>query len=232
MISLRRSDDRGRTEADWLKSWHSFSFGEYHDPKHVGFGPLRAINEDQIEPAAGFPTHRHRDMEIITYVIDGALRHEDNLGTQSLINAGDVQRMTAGSGIQHSEFNASEQDVVRLVQIWIKPNIDGLQPAYEQKAFSDDEKRDRLCLITSQDGHDGSVVIHQDADVYASIISNGRSVRHQLVGPRHIWIQTLRGDVTVNGRPLNEGDGAAVEGELEIVVTASTESEVLLFDTA
>jgi redox-sensitive bicupin YhaK (pirin superfamily) len=231
MISIRRSDDRGMTETDWLKSSHSFSFGEYHDPKYIGFGPLRVINEDQIEPAAGFPTHQHRDMEIITYVINGALRHEDSLGTQSVINAGDVQRFTAGSGVQHSEFNASGQDVVQLVQIWIKPTIYGLPPTYEQKAFTDNEKRERLRLIGSQDGHDGSVVIHQDADIYASIISSGGSVRHQPVGPRHIWIQALRGNVAINGQPLKEGDGAAMEDELEIVLTALTETEILLFDT-
>jgi redox-sensitive bicupin YhaK (pirin superfamily) len=231
MISIRPADERGVANFGWLDSRHTFSFGHYYDPKHMGFGPLRVINEDRVRPGAGFDTHGHRDMEIISYVLDGALEHKDSIGTGSVIRPGDVQRMSAGSGIRHSEFNHSKSEPVHFLQIWLLPGQDGLRPSYEQKNFPDDEKRGRLRLVASHDGRDGSVVIHQDADLYASLLNAGDQVTHTLRSGRNAWLQVARGAVNVNGTALRASDGAAVSSEPALTVTAtSNDTEILLFD--
>lgn len=230
MITVRPSEQRGIANFGWLDSRHSFSFGHYYDPKHMGFGPLRVINEDRVRPGAGFDTHGHRDMEIISYVLEGALAHKDSIGTGSVIRPGDVQRMSAGSGIRHSEYNDSDSEPVHFLQIWLLPNEEGLAPSYEQKTFPDAEKRGRLRLVASRDGRDGSVRIHQDADLYASLLDKGEAVTHRLAGRRG-WIQVVRGAVAVNGKELRAGDGAAASELPELTVTAAANgSEVLLFD--
>lgn len=230
MVTIRKAGERGRTRIDWLDSWHSFSFGDYRDPAWMGFRSLRVINDDVIAAGGGFGTHPHRDMEIITYVLSGALEHRDSLGTGSVIRPGDVQRMTAGSGILHSEFNPSEIEGTRLLQIWIKPDTKSLKPGYEQRNFSESERYNRLCLIASRDARQGSVKIHQDADVYAALLSPGKSVVHSLPAGRHVWVQVANGDVTVNETSLRSGDAAALSEEAKVSVTATSDSEVLVFD--
>ena len=232
MITIRNRDERGAVNMGWLNSKHSFSFGHYYDPAHMGFRALRVINDDRVIPGAGFPTHGHADMEIVSYVLDGALEHKDTLGTSSVIRPGDVQRMSAGSGIRHSEYNASKKDPVHFLQIWILPNEEGMVPGYEQKAFEREEKQGRLRLVGSQDGRDGSVVIHQDVDLYATLLDEGDSVTHELRPGRHAWVQVARGQVRLNGEVLKEGDGAAISNETALTLDGVVSAEVLLFDLA
>ena len=230
MISIRQSNDRGAVNMGWLDARHSFSFGSYYDPDHMGFGPLRVINEDRVQPAQGFGMHGHRDMEIITYIIEGALEHKDSMGNGSVIRRGDVQRMTAGTGVMHSEFNHSNEDLTHLLQIWILPERNGLQPGYEEKLFDEGDKRNRLLLIASQDSRDGSLKIHQDVDLYASILDGDAQVEHQFADGRKGWIQVIRGQLNVNGSPLSAGDGAALDDAGSVTISAADESEFLLFD--
>ncbi len=230
MITVRKSAQRGTTKIDWLDSRHSFSFGDYYDPQHMGFGPLRVINEDFVQPGEGFGMHPHRDMEIITYIVSGALEHRDSLGTGSVIRPGDVQRMTAGTGIRHSEFNPSATESVHLLQIWILPEQKNLTPSYEQRAFSDEERRGQLRLIAARDGRNGAVTIHQDADVYASLLDSGQTVTHDLADGRTAWLQLIKGEITLNGAKLTPGDGAAITDERSLKIAATEPSELLLFD--
>lgn len=227
---IRKAEDRGHVNFGWLDTWHSFSFGRYHDPDHMGFGPLRVINDDRVAPGGGFPTHPHADMEIITYVLDGALEHKDSLGNGSVILPGDVQRMSAGTGIRHSEFNASKEDPVHLLQIWILPERGGLKPGYEQKAFADAEKRGKLLLIGSRDGRDGSVTIHQDVNLYATMLPKGDAVLQEIAPGRGGWVQVARGSVSLNGETLHAGDGAALTTSGEVRLEGLSDAEVLLFD--
>ncbi len=229
-LAIRKSEDRGQANFGWLDSKHTFSFGHYYDPGHMGFGPLRVINDDRISGGGGFPTHPHSDMEIVTYVLNGALQHKDSLGTGSVIKPGDVQRMSAGTGIRHSEFNASKSDPVHLLQIWIIPDKKGLTPAYEQKNFADAEKRGRLRLIGSRDGRNGSVTIHQDVDLYAARLRKGDAVAHDIAPGRGGWVQVALGSVTLNGEALREGDGVAVTSSGTLRLEGSGDAEVLLFD--
>jgi quercetin 2,3-dioxygenase len=233
MLTLRKAEERGRANFGWLDSRHSFSFGHYYDENHMGFGPLRVINDDRVAGGGGFPTHPHGDMEIVSYVLEGALAHKDSIGTGSVILPGDVQRMSAGSGIRHSEFNASKTDPVHFLQIWIVPERPGLEPGYEQKTFTPEEKRNRLRLVGSRDGRDSSVTIHQDVDFYATLLGDGASVSHTLKGGRNAWVQVASGTATLNGEQLQPGDGVAVSepGTLELV-GASEEAEILVFDMA
>lgn len=230
MLNVRHAEERGLANLGWLNSRHTFSFGQYYDPKFMGFGPLRVINEDRVEPGQGFGTHGHRDMEIISYVLDGALKHQDSMGNGSVIHPGDVQRMSAGTGVRHSEFNASQSDPVHFLQIWILPEQDGIEPSYEQKFFSEDDKRGRLRLIGSRDGRAGSVLIHQDVDLYAGVLADGDTVRHELARGRKGWVHVARGTVRLNDNPLEPGDGVAIEGPATVELTGSADSEVLLFD--
>ncbi len=230
MIRLRRSAERGHADHGWLDTRHTFSFAGYHDPRHMGFRTLRVINDDRVLGGGGFPTHPHRDMEIVSYVVDGALEHRDSLGTGSVIRPGDVQRMTAGTGVRHSEFNPSPDDPVHLIQIWIVPERAGVEPSYEQKRFPLAERTGRLRLVASPDGRDGSLTIHQDADLYATILEPGRTVEHAIRPGRGAWVQVIRGRVDLGGKALEEGDGAAVENEHAIALTGVEPAEVLLFD--
>jgi len=232
MITIRKAKDRGHFDFGWLDTYHTFAFGDYYDPEFMGFRSLRVINEDRVAPRTGFPTHGHRDMEIITYVLEGALEHRDSMGNGSAIRPGEVQRMTAGSGVTHSEQNSSKTDAVHLLQIWIMPNARNLKPSYEQKTFSDEEKRGQMRLVASNDGRDGSVTINQDAAIYASVLEPRSEVVHQLGANRNAWIQVARGAITVNGSDLNQGDGAAVSAESAIAIAGREASEVLLFDLA
>src|SRR5215208_201519 len=218
MISIRQSKERGHFDHGWLNTYHTFSFDEYYDPRHMGFRNLRVINEDFVAGGRGFPTHGHRDMEIITYILEGALKHEDSMGNGSVIRPGDVQRMTAGTGVRHSEKNASDSEQVHLLQIWILPHTVGLEPGYEQKAFSEDDRRGCLKLIASEDGTDGSVVVHQDVKLFASIIPAGGQVEHTMDQQRHAWIQVARGAVSVNGEKADQGDGVIVAGESNLQI--------------
>jgi quercetin 2,3-dioxygenase len=230
MILFRDRNTRGKTSTGWLDSRHSFSFADYLDPEHMGFRALRVINEDRVIPGAGFPTHGHRDMEIISYVISGALEHKDSLGTGSVIRPGEVQRMSAGTGIRHSEFNHSRTEPVHFLQIWIIPAATGLPPGYEQKRFEPDERRNRLLLVGSPDGADGAVTIHQDARLYVADVDAGQRVAHALAGNRHAWLQVVRGIVEVGGGELREGDGVAFSGESSVQVRADSDAEIMLFD--
>jgi redox-sensitive bicupin YhaK (pirin superfamily) len=232
MIAVRPAGERGIANLGWLDSRHTFSFGHYYDPKHMGFGPLRVINEDRVRPGGGFDTHGHRDMEIISYVLEGALEHKDSIGTGSVIRPGDVQRMTAGSGIRHSEFNPSASDPVHFLQIWLMPDEEGLTPSYEQKTFADGEKRGRLRLVASRDGRDGSVRIHQDVSLYNGLLAPGNHVEHTLAPGRHAWLQIVKGTVEVAGNVLHAGDGLAASDQAELAITAKDPAEVLLFDLA
>jgi quercetin 2,3-dioxygenase len=230
-VTIRPARSRGHANLGWLDSHHSFSFGNYYDPDHMGFGLLRVINEDRVEPGAGFDTHGHRDMEILSVVLEGVLEHKDSIGTGSVIRPGDVQRMSAGSGIRHSEFNHSQREPVHFLQIWLLPGQTGLTPGYEQKSFADGEKRNRLRLIASPDGRDGSLTVHQDATVYASLLNQGEQAAHALSTGRKAWLQVARGILALNGEALSQGDGAAVENETVLTVTGRSEgAEFLLFD--
>jgi redox-sensitive bicupin YhaK (pirin superfamily) len=230
MITIRRAGDRGHLNFGWLDTYHSFSFGEYYDPKFMGFSDLRVINEDWISAGRGFGTHPHRDMEIITYVLEGALEHKDSMGNGSVIRPGDVQRMSAGTGITHSEANGSKTDPVHLYQIWIMPNKGGVKPSYEQKYFSDDDKRGQLRLVASPDGGNGSVTIHQDAKLFAGIIASGQELKHTVTAGRNAWVQVARGTVNLNGQNLVHGDGAAISGEETLTLSTNYSAEVLVFD--
>ena len=229
-LTIRKSEERGRANFGWLDSKHSFSFGHYFDPNHMGFGPLRVINDDRVAPGGGFPTHPHSDMEIISYVLEGGLEHKDSLGTGSVIRPGDVQRMSAGTGVRHSEFNASDREPVHFLQIWIIPDAQGLAPSYEQKTFTAADKRGRLKLIGSNEGREGSVTIHQDVDLYATLLAKGETVSHKIAPGRGGWVQVARGAVALNGETLTEGDGVAVSTSGPLTLEGVSDAEVLLFD--
>ena len=230
MFAVRRAKERGHADHGWLNSYHTFSFGDYYDPKHMGFSNLRVINDDTVSPGRGFGTHGHRDMEIISYVLDGALKHEDSMGNGSVIRPGDVQRMSAGTGVMHSEFNASDSEPVHFLQIWVQPEEKGLKPSYEQKTFAYEEKRGRLRLVGSRDGRKGSVTIHQDVDLYATVLSEGDRVSHVLADGRKGWVQVAQGSAVLNDEQLYQGDGVAIEGSATLTLTGTSEAEVLLFD--
>ena len=230
MITIRRSKERGHFDHGWLNTYHTFSFDQYYDPRYMGFRSLRVINEDFVAPGRGFPKHGHRDMEIITYILEGALKHEDSMGNGSVIRPGDVQRMSAGTGVRHSEQNASNGERVHLLQIWILPHTIELEPSYEQKAFSEDERRGQLRLIASEDGRDGSVTVHQDVSLFASILDAGQEVTREMDPMRHAWIQVARGAIDVNGEKAGQGDGVMVDGESGLRIKAEEPAEILLFD--
>ena len=234
MITLRKSSDRGHADHGWLHSDHTFSFADYYDPQEMGWGPLRVINEDRVEPGKGFGTHGHRDMEIISYVLSGQLQHKDSMGNGTVIRPGDVQRMSAGTGVQHSEFNPSPSAPVHFLQIWIEPETRGITPGYEEKFFAPEDKRGRLRLVASRDGREGSVTIHRDADLFASLLGPQEQVSHRIAAGRLAYLHLVKGAVrinnTANGIALKTGDAAKIEAELEIVITADEDSELLLFD--
>lgn len=230
MIVLRKSEERGHANHGWLDSYHSFSFANYYDPNYMGFKSLRVINEDKIQPTRGFGTHPHRDMEIITYVLEGSLEHKDSIGNGSIIRPGDVQKMSAGTGILHSEYNPSESEWVHLLQIWIVPNQRNLQPSYEQKNYSVDEKRNNLRLIASPDGKDNSVTVYQDMNLYASVLDADKSVSYELLPNRQGWVQVIRGNVQLNDVILEAGDAAAIVDETYLKMVAKDSSELLFFD--
>ena len=232
MITIRNANERGHFDFGWLNTYHTFSFDQYRDPKHMGFRSLRVINEDIVQPEHGFPTHGHRDMEIVTYILEGALEHRDNMGNGSIIRRGDAQRMSAGTGVRHSEANPSADTPVHLLQIWILPEEQSRPPEYEEKKFSDDEKRNKLRLIVSPGGDDGSVKIHQDAKIYASVLDQSQEVVHTLAAGRSAWLQVAAGSVTLNDFALKQGDGAAFTDESNLRIVASGPAEVLLFDLA
>jgi redox-sensitive bicupin YhaK (pirin superfamily) len=230
VIEIRRAADRGHAQHGWLDSWHSFSFADYYDPAHMGFSALRVINEDRIQPGTGFGTHGHRDMEIISYVLEGALAHQDSMGTGSSIVPGDVQRMSAGRGVQHSEFNHAADAVTHFLQIWIEPKLRGIAPGYEQKRFEAAAKRGRLCLVASPDGAEGSVTIHQDARLYASLIDGDERAVHRLAAGRNAYLHLVRGKLAVNGALLAAGDALKASAVTEIVLEHGEGAEALLFD--
>jgi redox-sensitive bicupin YhaK (pirin superfamily) len=229
-ITLRRASERGHADHGWLDTWHTFSFSDYYDPRFMGFSALRVINEDFVAPGRGFPPHPHRDMEILTYVLEGALEHRDSLGTGSVIRPGEVQRMSAGTGVRHSEANASATERVHLLQIWIEPAVKGVTPSYEQKAFPDEDTHGRLRLVASPDGADGSVTIHQDARVYATVLDAGQQVAHTLAPGRRAWVHVARGTLSLNGHTLAAGDGAAVSGDSALTLVGEKDAGALLFD--
>lgn len=228
MITIRRADERGHADHGWLNTYHTFSFADYHDPKFMGFRSLRVINEDRVQPGVGFGTHGHRDMEIVSYVLEGALGHKDSMGNGSVIRPGDVQRMSAGTGVMHSEMNASEREPVHFLQIWILPERRGITPGYEEKHFSEADREGTLRIVASQDGRDGSVKIHQDVTIYSTLLTDGASVSHDFNAGRYGWLQVARGEVELNGQKLVAGDGAAIEDESRVTLTGK--GEVLLFD--
>jgi redox-sensitive bicupin YhaK (pirin superfamily) len=230
MLQIRKSEERGLANHGWLNSRHSFSFGHYHDPKHVGFGPLLVINEDQVQGGQGFGTHGHRDMEIISYVLSGELEHKDSMGTGSVLKYGDVQRMSAGTGVRHSEFNHSQSNLVHFLQIWIQPSETGIPPSYEEKHFATDSKIGQLRLIASNDGREGSVLVHQDAAIYATIMRSGDSLKHELAKGRTAYVHVIRGDVTVNGTALKSGDALKITDESLVTLEQAADAEVLVFD--
>lgn len=230
MIQIRKANERGHAHHGWLESYHTFSFADYHDPKQMGFRTLRVINEDRVQPGKGFPTHSHRDMEIISYVLDGALEHKDSMGNGSVIRPGDLQLMRAGTGVTHSEYNASNEQVVHFLQIWVLPDEQGLAPAYEQRHFPIDARRNTLLPVVSRHGRTGALHIHQDAEVYASILEQGHSVSYVLAENRHVWLQLVHGSVRLNDVVMQEGDGVAVTGESHLEISADATSEFLLFD--
>jgi redox-sensitive bicupin YhaK (pirin superfamily) len=232
MHIIRLSQERGQADFGWLKSQHTFSFGDYHDPRFMGFGPLRVINEDRVAPGAGFGKHSHRDMEILSWVLAGTLEHKDSLGTGALIRPGELQRMTAGTGVTHSEFNGSKTDPVHFLQIWLLPAVRGLEPGYEQRTFSAAELQDRWCLIAARDGRSGAVTVHQDADLYAARVSAGSELVHQAAPARHLWLQVARGSVDVDGDLLTAGDAMSWVDASRIIVRAREPGEILLFDMA
>jgi quercetin 2,3-dioxygenase len=230
MLTLRKSQDRGYADHGWLKSFHSFSFADYHDPEHMGFGNLRVINEDRIAPGTGFGTHGHRDMEIVSYVLDGALGHKDSIGNGATIVPGEVQRMSAGRGIAHSEFNHAPDQTTHFLQIWLLPNARGIEPGYEQKAFADADKRGALKLVASPDGRDGSVTIHADASMYAGLFDGAERAERALDPQRLAYVHVVRGQVSVNGQPLSAGDAAQLTGESRLVIDQGRAAEVIVFD--
>lgn len=230
MITVRKEDERGHFDFGWLNTYHTFSFDQYYDSDHMGFRSLRVINEDVVQPGKGFPTHGHRDMEIITYILEGALEHRDSMGNGSIIRPGDVQRMSAGTGVRHSEANPSNDQLVHLLQIWILPAEKSIPPEYEEKKFSDDEKRNKLRLVVSPEGSEGSVKIHQNARIYASVLDEGVKLVHALANGRSAWLQVAAGSVTLNDTLLKQGDGAAVTQESNLRIAAQQPAEVLLFD--
>ena len=230
MLQIRKSQERGHADHGWLNSYHTFSFADYFDPQQMGFSALRVINEDRVQPGEGFPTHGHRDMEIVSYVLDGALEHKDSMGTGSVIRPGDVQRMSAGTGVRHSEFNASAEQPVHFLQIWIQPSQPGGPPGYEQRNFAPDELNGRLRLIAAPDGRDGAVTLRQDASIYATRLDGAQDVTHVLSAGRRAYVHVARGSVQLNGMPLATGDGARVENEATLRLSAGVNAEVLLFD--
>ncbi|WP_170423399.1 pirin family protein [Ruegeria arenilitoris] len=230
MQMIRPSAERGAANFGWLDSKHSFSFGQYLDPNHMGFGPLRVINEDRVAPGAGFGTHGHADMEIISVVLDGALEHKDSMGQNAIIRPGEVQRMSAGTGVRHSEYNASKTDPVHFLQIWIVPEREGLRPSYEQKTFPEIERQDNLRLLGSRDGRDGSLTIHQDVDLYGATLNAGKELQHDIAAGRGVWVQVIRGALTANGSDLETGDGFAVANKPQVNLKACGDAEILLFD--
>ena len=232
MLTIRKAEDRGHANHGWLNTYHTFSFANYYEPKHMGFRALRVINEDRVSPGNGFGTHGHRDMEIITYVLEGALEHKDSIGTGSVIQPGEVQRMSAGTGILHSEFNHSKTDSVHFLQIWLLPEKEGLPPSYEQRNFSPAKTPGKLHLVAARDGRDAAVTVHQDVDLYAAVLEPGDRVSHSLQPQRHAWVQVARGAITLNGLSLDKGDGAAISEETDVVIEATTDAEILLFDLA
>ena len=231
-LSIRRAGERGRADHGWLLSYHTFSFADYYDPAHMGFRALRVINEDRVQPGKGFGTHSHRDMEIISYVLEGALEHKDSMGTSSIIRPGEVQRMSAGSGVTHSEFNASRDELVHFLQIWLLPARPGGKPGYEQKAFPEEERKGKLRLVASPDGRDGSVTIQQDVELYAGLPRTSGTLRHALAPGRHAWVHVARGQIEIGGEQLEAGDAAAVSDARGLELAGSDASEVLLFDLA
>jgi hypothetical protein len=232
MITLRRSNERGAANYGWLDTKYSFSFNNYYDPRFMGFSDLRVINEDIVQPAQGFGTHGHRDMEILTYIVEGALEHRDSMGNGEVIRPHEWQRMSAGTGVRHSEFNASESDKVHLLQIWILPEREGIEPSYEQKLFPPEEKLGKLRLVASRDGRDGSLTIHQNASVYNAVLAANDKIEHSLESGRNAWIQVVRGAIELNGSKMDAGDGAAVSKEELLQFEATEPSEILLFDLA
>lgn len=232
MFDIIRSETRGAADHGWLKAKHTFSFAEYRDPERVHFGTLRVINEDRIAPGQGFGTHPHNDMEIVTYIISGAIEHKDSMGNGTVITAGEVQRMTAGTGVRHSEFNHSQDEELHLLQIWIFPEEKNLEPGYEQTMFPREEKLNRLRLVGSRDGRDGSVTIHQDVDLYASVLEKNKQLSLDGVGARRVFVQVIAGEVDVNGEPLAAGDGAQIEGAESVTIGAQSDAEFLLFNLA
>jgi hypothetical protein len=232
MVQVRRSQDRGHFNHGWLDTYHTFSFADYHDPQHMGFRSLRVINEDRVEPEHGFGMHGHRDMEIITYVMSGALEHKDSMGNGSILQAGEFQRMTAGTGVLHSEFNPSTQEPVHLYQIWIRPERHGLKPSYEEKTFPVEDKRNQWRLVASRTGQDGSMTIHQDASLYLAELEAGKQLSYPLPSGRHAWLQVVKGQVLVNGQKLSASDAAAISAEAAVTLQAESAGEVMLFDLA
>ena len=230
MYALRRAEERGHADHGWLNSYHTFSFGGYHDPRHMGFANLRVINDDTVAPGAGFGTHGHSDMEIVSYVLDGALEHKDSMGNGSVIRPGDVQRMSAGSGVTHSEYNPSTDDPVHFLQIWLLPNALGVEPSYEQKHFSTEDRRGRLALLVSPDGRDGSISSHQDGLLYGTLLDAQGLLEHRLEAGRRAYVHVARGCAKVNGETLNGGDGVAIENQQDISLEGVTAAEVLVFD--
>jgi redox-sensitive bicupin YhaK (pirin superfamily) len=232
MITVRPRNERGLSKFNWLDSRHTFSFGDYHDPQNMGYGHLRVINEDRVSPGAGFPTHSHRDMEIITYVLEGALAHKDSTGTSSVIRVGDVQRMSAGTGISHSEYNGSQTEPVHFLQIWILPSQTGLQPGYEQRSFELQKNTGSWLLVAAPDARDGAVKIHQDTELSLAVLPRGKEITYSLKPGRHAWLQVARGKVTLNGSTLEAGDGAAASEESSLQIKALENAEILVFDLA
>ncbi|MGG6270044.1 pirin family protein [Leptolyngbya sp. AN03gr2] len=232
MLTLRKANDRGHADHGWLNSYHTFSFASYYDPAHMGFRKLRVINEDRVAGGGGFAPHSHRDMEIISYVLEGGLEHQDSMGNQSVIRPGEVQRMTAGTGVTHSEYNASKTDTAHFLQIWVLPERSNLTPGYEQKFYTPEEKQGKLRLIASQDGRDGSVTVHQDLSLYATVLGNGEKVTHDIAPQRHLWVQIARGSAIVNGEVLSAGDAAAIEAEPALELIGQEDAEILVFDLA
>ena len=230
MNEIRRADERGYADHGWLKSFHSFSFANYYDPQNMGFGPLRVINEDRVSGGAGFGRHPHNDMEIISYVLSGELEHEDSMGNGSVIRPGDVQRMSAGTGVVHSEHNQSKTDPVHFLQIWIIPDEEGIQPGYEQKFFPAEDKRGKLCNVASPEGRNGSVRIHQNALIYSAFVDGAERVSHDLADGRRAYVHVARGDVTINGEPLKSGDALKIRDDRTVTIERGEQAEVLLFD--
>jgi len=230
MIQVRRAEDRGHVDHGWLDARHTFSFGSYRDPEHMGFRSLRVMNEDRVQPGQGFGTHPHRDMEIVTYVLEGALEHQDSMGNGEVLTPGEFQRMSAGTGITHSEFNPSSTEPVHLYQIWLTPAREGIEPSYEQRRFDDASMKNQLRLVASPEATDGSLKIHQDARIYLAKLDESQQLTHKLSEKRHAWLQVIRGSVSINGEKLNTSDGAAISNESQLTLVGLPNSEIMLFD--